>query len=310
MSYFVEDLLESIKRDSFAPISQSTFVDSSLIAVANQALDLNIVADLVAVREDFFLTTESTPIVINTNHYPIPSRSIGNTIKTLFYVDSNGFESPLNYIDPSRRSEFEQRAVAPQAFYFEGDEVVIVPTPSISVGSLLFQFPAKPNQLIATSSCAKITSIVNNNPTASFSVDTDLTAILSVGSYVDFLSVTSPFKLWSYRAQITQITSNLIEVSLASVLDPSGLNIRPQKNDYICPTGFANIPQIPTAYFPVLSQMVVVKVLESLGDSNKKASALDTLKTLESKATTLVKNRVEASPKKVSTRRSLVRYFR
>lgn len=310
MGYFVEDLVESVKRRSFAPISQSTFDDSGLIALANEELDLGLVADLVTIREDFFLTVESTPIIANTNYYPVPSRSIGNTLKTLFYVDAAGNEKLLNYIDPSRRSEYPLTGSAPSAFYLEGDSVVVVPKPTASTGSLLFQFPSKPNQLIATTSCAKITAIVNNTPTASFTVNTDLTTSLIVGQYIDIISVVSPFKLWAYRARITQITSTLIEVSLAGVLDQAGLNIAPSVGDYICPSGFANIPQIPTSYFPVLAQLVVVRILESLGDANKQLNATNTLRTLEAKAIKLVQNRVEASPKKVSTRRSLVRYFR
>lgn len=310
MSYFVEDLLEKIKRRSFAPISQGTFQDAGLIAIANEELDLNLVANLVEEREDFFLTTEDTTISANISHYSIPSRAIGNTLKTLFYVDHGGLLSEMRLIDPSRRDEFPLTGNKPAAFYIEGDEVVLVPTPITTEGSLKFSFPAKPNQLVATSSCAKITGISSSPTTASFSVNTDLTASLIVGSYVDFLSVVSPFKLWAYRLPITQITSNLIEVAIDGVLDDAGVNVEPQIDDYICPSGFSNIPQIPTAYHPVLAQMSVVTMLEGLGDLNKLARAQATLQKLEANAKSLIKNRVETSPKKVSSRGSLMRYFR
>lgn len=310
MSYYVEDLLERVKRRSFAPISQSTFQDSDLIDLINEELDLNLVASLVEEREDFFLTTEDTSIVANTNYYSIPSRAIGNALKTLFYVDSSGNLSPLKLIDPSRRGEFSQTGSSPSAFYIEGDEVVLVPTPSLSTGSLRFSFPSKPNKLIATSSCAKITTVTNNDPTATFAVNTDLTADLSVGDYVDFLSVTSPYKLWSYRIPITQITSSEIEVDLSDVINQAGTSIEPQVNDYICPSGYANIPQIPTAYHPVLAQMAVVTMLEGLGDLNKLARAGATLQKLEINAKKLIRNRVESSPKKLSSRGSLVRFLK
>lgn len=310
MSYFVEDLLEKIKRRSFAPMSQSAFQDSDLIAVANEEMDLNLVATIVQEREDFFMTTENADLTENISYYSIPSRSIGNAIKALFYVDENDNVLKLEQIDSSRRGEFSGSTSIPCAFFFEGDEVVICPTPSVSVGSLKFSFAAKPNQLIATSSCAKITGISSNSTTASFAVNTDLTASLSVGDYVDFLSVISPFKLWAYRLPITQITSVLIEVDKSGVLDQAGVNIEPQINDYICPSGFSNIPQIPTAYHPVLAQLSVVTMLEGLGDLNKLQRAQVTSDKLEKNAKTLVRNRAESTPKKVSTRRGLVRYFR
>lgn len=309
-TYFVEDLLEKIKRRSFIPISQSTFQDSDLIAVANEELDLNLVANLVEEREDFFLTTETASIVANTDHYAIPSRAIGNALKTLFYVGDDGSKKELRLIDPSRAGDFSESSNMPSAFYFEGDEIVLVPMPASTIGSLLFSFPAKPNQLIATSSCAMITATANNSPTATFTVNTDLTADLEAGDYVDFLSRTSPFKLWAYRLPITQITSSVIEVALDGVLDQAGANITPQVGDYICPSGFSNIPQIPTAYHPVLAQMSVVTLLEGLGDLNKLARAEATLDKLEKNAKKLIKNRVESSPKKVSTRNALVRYLR
>jgi len=310
MSYFVEDLLEKIKSRSFAPISQSTFQDQNLIDIANEELDLNLVANLVGEREDFFLTTEDAAIAANISHYAIPSRAIGNALKCLFYVDTTGNIQEVTFIDPSRRGEYDLTGSQPRAFFIEGDEIVLVPTPSVAVGTIRFLFPAKPNQLILTTSCAKITAVSSNVTTASFTVNTDLSADLAVGDYVDFLSVTSPFKLWAYRLPITQITSSIIEVATAGVLDDAGSNVLPQVDDYICPSGFANIPQIPTAYHPVLAQMSVVTMLESLGDLNKLARAENTLAKLELNAKKLIRNRVEATPKKVSTRSSLVRYFR
>lgn len=311
MAYLVENLLESIKQRSFAPISQSTFQDSNLISLANEELDLNLVADLVAAREDFFLTNESTSIRESVSHYSIPSRAIGNALKTLFYVYSaDSRPQELTLIDPSRRGEYAATSSSPEAYYFEGDEVVLVPMPNSATGSLLFSFAAKPNQLIATSSCAKISTKTQNVSTMTFGVDTDLTASLAVGSYVDILSAVSPFKLWTYRAAIVSIASSTIELSLTDVLDMAGAVVEPQVGDYICPTGYANIPQIPIAYHVVLAQSVVVRMLEGLGDLNKQTKAEQTLQKLEQKALSLIQNRVETTPKKISTRGKLVRYFR
>jgi hypothetical protein len=56
--------------------------------------------------------------------------------------------------------------------------------------------------------------------------------------------------------------------------------------------------------------MAVVTMLEGLGDLNKLTKAESTLAKLEMNAKKLIRNRVETSPKKVSTRNSLSRYFR
>lgn len=311
MPYLVEDFIESVKERTFAPISQSTFNDTKIITTANEEMELNLASELVVIREDFLLVDQNASIVANKSHYGIPERSIGNALKTLFYRDAAGVlrDPGLKLIDSSRRAEFAATGPEPEAFYFEGDEVVIVPTPTVSSGTLVFSFPGKPNQLIATASCAKITAVASNTPAASFTVNTDLTGSLSVGSLVDIISAKSPFKSWTYQAAITQITSSLIEVALTSVYGQDGSTIEPQVGDYICPSGFSNIPQIPTVYHPVLAQMVAVRVLSSLGDTEKLSSAEKALEKMLVKALKVIKNRVESSPKRVSNRRGLMRYL-
>lgn len=310
MSYFVEDLVESIKTRSLAPIAQTTFDDAKLIEMANEELQLKLVSDLVTVREDFFLTNESASLIASVENYAIPSRSIGNTMKQLFYVDSSGtIKMPIPRVDSERAQFYSQTGNQPEKHYILGDEVILLPTPSISSGTLQFVFPARPNELVATSSCAKITAKSSTASTASFTVNTDLTATLAVGSYVDFLSVSGPFKLWAYHAAITQITATQIDVAVADVNNVAG-TVEPLVNDYICPSGQANIPQIPIAFHPVLAQMVVVRLMESLGDINKLNAAKGTLAEMRNESLKLVKNRVANSPLKVTGRNQLGKYFR
>lgn len=310
MNYLAEDFIESVKERTFAPISQSTFTDQKILTTANEELELNLVSELVAAREDFFLMSEETPIIANKSRYTIPEKSVGNALKALFYRDQIGVlrDPGLKLIDSSRRAEFAESDLMPQAFYFEGDEVVLVPKPSQTLGSLVFSFPGKPNLLIETSDCAKITSISSNVTTASFSVNTDLTNDLQVGSQVDIISAKSPFKSWAHKLPITQITSNLIEVDLAGVLGEDG-SVEPQEGDYICPTGYSNIPQIPTVYHPVLAQLVAMRILRSIGDLEKLRELKEDLKELKQNAMKVIRNRVESSPKKVTNKRGLMRHF-
>lgn len=310
MSYFTEDLLTSIKLRSFAPISQATFDDTNLLSMAYEELELKLVSDLIGVREDFFLTSEQQSIVANKSHYTIPARSIGGALKDVKFLDANGnVKSRFPRIDVARRGDYALTG-EPEAYYFEGDEIVLVPTPVSSIGSVEMHFPAKPSKLVLTSECAKITGKSEAAGLATFTINNNLSLTLSVGDYVDFLSSKAPFKLWSYKAQITAITDITIDVATADVLGQDGATIEPEINDYICPTDCANIPQIPTAFHPVLAQMVCVRLMESLGDINKLNAASATAEKLRVDAIKLVKNRVESTPQKVSTRRGLVRYFR
>lgn len=310
MGYLVEDLLESIKSRSLAPISQSTFDDDKLIEMATEELKLNLVSDLIGVREDFFLTEESTTLIANVAEYSIPSRAVGNALKQVFFVQSGTtVKRALFRVDQERAQDYEASGAYPERYYILGDEIVLLPTPSSAVGSLTFVFASSPNDLVATSSCAKITSISSNATHTTFTVDTDLSSDLAVGDYVDFLSGTAPYKLWAYRKAITAITSTTIEVLITDVDNAAG-SVEPIVNDYICPSGFANIPQIPQSFHPILAQMVVVRLMESLGDLNKLNNAKATLAEMRMNGLKLVKNRVENSPEKINNRNQLRHYFR
>lgn len=308
MPYLNEDLVSSIKYRSGAPISQTTFDDTALLTLAYEELELKLASDLIKVREDFFLTNELKSIVSGVSRYSIPSRCIGDALKALFILDSGGSKYEPQKIDVSDSYKYYGLTGIPKYYALEGNEVTLYPTPNVSNYYIDFRFAAKPARLIATSSCAKITAISSSVSTASFTVNTDLTASLSVGSIVDFISANSPFKTLAYKATITQITSSSIEVAISKVTDESS-TIKPIVGDYICPTDYANIPQIPTAFHSVLAQMTSVRLLESLGDINKMAAALKTLEIMREEALVLVRNRVETKPDKVRPKKNLLKYL-
>lgn len=307
MSYLVEDLLEAAKKRSFAPISQTTFQDDGLIEIANDELLLELVSDIMQVREDFFLAQRDVSLIANVDHYGLPDRSVGNALKALFFKDVAGnLSAPLARIDVDRSDVYSNVSGDPSKFYFEGDEVVILPRPSLSVGYLTQSYYERPNRLIATSSCAKITVVTAGVSSVTFTVDTDLSASLAVGDDVDFLSAKSPFRLWAKDIEIEAITATTIQVALSDVINPAS-TVEPQVGDYICPAGFSNIPMIPVEYHMVLAQMVACSMLHSLGQVEKLQAAEARLQRMRQKAGLLIKNRAESSPEFLVQRHSLAR---
>lgn len=299
MSHLTEDLIELIKLRSMIPSSSSTFDNSKFLLLANSVLQQRLVSDLSKVKEDFFLTSEDVSIEANISNYGIPARAIANALKTVFYKDESGNLLKLERVDVDQAG-----GGSGLRYYILGDEIVLLPTPTASLGQIRFIFPAKPSDLILTTSCGKITAVASNV----FTIDTDLSGDLAVGGYVDFLCNQSPFKLWKYRSAITAISATQITVALADVIDANS-NVLPQVGDYICPSGSANIPQIPVSHHPLLAQMTAVVLLESFGDINKLQNAKATLAEMRGENGTLVKNRVENSPKKAAGN-GLKRFFR
>lgn len=303
MNYLTEDLLASIKSRGLVPQSEGTFGVDGFLNLASEELANFISPKILKQREDYLNTVFETAITANVSYYRIPERSLSETLKIVFYVLSGQTPAKLERIDVEDSVNYS--GDTPQAFYFEGDEIVLCPTPTRSEGVIRFIYPKTPSKLISTASCGEITSVTDNGTTVTFGVDTDLTALYSVGALMDFVSAKSPFKNWSIDQAIVQITSSNIEFNKSCLLSES-LAIEPQVGDYICPAGYSNIPQLPISFQPVLAHSVCVRLLESLGDINKLGAAIKSRDELLDNALDSIRNRVENSPKKISGRRSLL----
>lgn len=308
VDFLVEDLIQSAKDRSFAPISQSTFDDDKILTLANEEM-LRVVASIIRTREDFFLGRQSTAIVSGKDHYLIPKQASGNAIKALFWV-SGGQKTLLTRRDVDRLGDFSSQQGESASFYFESDEIVLVNTPGASSDSLLFVFSRRPNRLTLTENCAKIVSVASSLGTTTFTVDTDLTASLIVGSKVDFLRATSPFTLWSESVSITAITTTTIAVLSSDVYDVDGSTVEPAATDYICPTSYANIPGLPIEFHSVLAQRMACRLLGSMGQLDKLQAAKAELKELEDSALAIIRNRAESSPERPVGKRGLLASFR
>ena len=308
MGFLVEDLLASIKLRSFVPVSQDTFTETEILAIASEEMRLGIVSDIMGIREDFFLKSKTVTVSSGKSTYTIPAGAIGTSLKTIFLRDAGGYRKKLTRLDIDRAPGFNGATGEPEFYYIMGDEVELLPTPS-SAYTLEFVIFETPNELLATASCAKITGVTSVSGTTTLDVNTDLTASLVVGSKIDFLSSQSPFLLWASRVAITAISSTQIQVATADIDDALG-TAEPQINDYICPTGFANIPMIPPEWHPVLAQSAAVRLLMGLGDGNKLAVATQILDRHRAAALKLIKNRVESSPERIGPRNNILRAFR
>lgn len=308
VDFLVEDLIESAKDRSFVPISQSTFEDSDILRIANEEI-LRVAAKIIRQREDFFYARTTQSMTAGKDHYLIPKAASGNALKALFWVDSGGNKRLLTRRDIDRIGEYSTNRGDSESFYFEGDEVVLMHPPS-GGDSLLFVYSRRPNRLALTESCAKITGVSSAGGTSTFTVDTDLTASLSTGSSVDFIRATSPFTIWSEEVAITAITATTIAVATTDVLDVDGATVEPAATDYICPTGYTNIPMLPIEFHPVLAQRMACRMLASIGDLQNLAAAKADLREIEDDALAIIKNRAESAPERPSKKRGLIRHFR
>ena len=302
MAFLVEDLINGAKRRGYIPISQSTEDSDSLIDRLNDELSLTIVPAIESVKENYWLTWERVAITANKSLYNIPARASGTALKDIWVLD-NAYNRmrPLPRVDVHNFSIMNTPSNSVIEGLLIGDQVQIRPTPSNTTGYLEFWYYQRPNTLIATSSCAKITAVSTVSGTTTFTVDTDLTASLSIGSLVDFINGQTPFSSQGDNVAILAISSTEIQVTATYIEDETG-TVVPGVGDYICPAGFSCIAQIPQEFYPVLAQATAVAYLESSGDLQKQQVAAGTLGRMMQAALKLISNRLEGEPEVIFNR--------
>lgn len=298
MFYTVEDLISDAKRSEFFPISQGTFSDpDDFVALADDELKIKLAPIILSARQDFFLTSKAVMLKNGLNHYALPERAMGNSFKTLWYLP--------NAADPSNRVELVKMQThnpgvsgggggMPSGYYLQGDEVIMVPTPQglSGVEAILFDYFERPSKLVPTTQCAKITALATAAGQTTFTVDTDITSLFTVGALIDIVSHVSPFHCWAKDVPVVAVTANTLTVAASLIQDETG-TIEPVLLDYICAAQTTNTPMIPQEFRPILAEMLCFRVLKALGANTHLQACASNIKDMVQNALNLISNRVE-----------------
>lgn len=311
MLYFIEDVLSDAKRSEFFPSTQNTLQDTDLIAFGNDALRMKILPFVKRTQQHFYATHGLITPKNNLAHYAIPERAVANTLENVWwvpdYVNQPNVRYPVIMVQKANVTSWTTATGRPLEFYLEGDEIWLVPQPSGLSGNerIYCDFLERPNWLVPTASCAKITGISTVAGVTTFTVNTDLTGSLSVGSKADFLCTTSPFRLWAKDVVITAITATTIAVTATDVQDETGTT-EPQVGDYICLAQQSCIPQMPQEFRPVLAELICYRALKALGAAAKLQACAEYIKDMIDGGTALIETRVEDQVEVVFDRNGLL----
>lgn len=156
-------LIDTVKRIGMLPTSQSTFSNTDFLAMANQEMRIGLVPSIMQYHQEYYVRDSGAiTLQANQNRYPIPYRAIGGKFREVFYLDLNNNLRSMTRISPDDRPYYQQTNFQNRFLYFfiQGNDVVLVPdvgpTP---VGSIVFDFWMRPNELVDESRVATITEI-------------------------------------------------------------------------------------------------------------------------------------------------------
>lgn len=135
--------------------------------------------------------------------------------------------------------------------------------------------------------------------------DTDETSDLFVdGAEIDFLQLKPGHKTYSYDVMLDgdAISGNIVNFDADVV--PTKFSV----GDYICLANECIIPQIPPDLHNGLAERTGARLLASIGDQAGLQASMVKIQEIDANQGTLLDNRSEGTPQKVSGRKGLLRY--
>ena len=288
MDYTVDVLLGDVRTTASIPNVQPRFDDPGILRIMTRILQTKVVPMIMACREEFFVDYLDYPIVQgNLIGYAIPSNAVGMKLRDVCLLN----RASMMNITTLPRLSLEQIGgyyfgqVVPFGFYIQNNNVILWPVNQTTpCNTIRLYYLRKANRLIETSYCGKVLSVAGNDVTL-----VSVPGAFVTGYKVDGIDDLPGFNTLVNSQTISNVSGDTITISDASLLS---------EGDWICPSGYSPIPQVPEEAHQLLVQETALEILKSLGDQE----AYQALMIEKKELTQFVKNamtpRTDANPKK------------
>ena len=288
MDYTVDVLLGDVRTTASIPNVQPRFDDLGLLRIMTRILQTKVVPMIMACREEFFVDYKDYAIIQrNLIGYAIPSNAVGMKVRDVCLVN----QTAMMNITTLPRLSLEQIGgyyfgqVVPFGFYIQDNNVVLWPVNQTTpCNTIRLYYIRRSNELIETTYCGKVLSVAGNDVTL-VSVPGDF----GTGFVVDGIDDLPGFGVLANAQTISNVSGDTITISDASKLSAG---------DWICPTGYSPIPQVPVEAHQLLVQETALEILKSLGDQEAYQALMVEKKELTAFVRAAMTPRADANPKK------------
>jgi hypothetical protein len=156
-----------------------------------------------------------------------------------------------------------------------------------------------------------------------FKINTTYEGLFNVGDQVDFLQTKPGHRTYAYDITVQAVGSRVegsTDVHYFKVIKTdlytyysNGYNFAPaianiQIGDYACVANECIIPQIPPDLHNTLAERTAARILAAIGDVEGLQASNAKLQEIETRQGTILDDRVEGAPQKITARHSLLRY--
>jgi len=178
--------------------------------------------------------------------------------------------------------------------------------PLVSTSNTILNYPAGASYTLpaACISTSNTTGFVVNTQTG---IQFDLIPTnITTATLIDFLQTSGGHKIRAFSRPMYNI-STANNTAYFNTLDiPYDLEV----GDYICEEHSCIVPQLPDDLHIALVERTCARILAAIGDQQGLAASNAKLQEIEKRQGTLVDDRSEGNPQKITARHSLLRYFK
>lgn len=297
IDYSSAAMISSIKTRAMVPSSQNLFSDAVMAKMITEELFADIVPMIMACREEYFVQFYDQSI--SGVSYDIPSRAIGQKLRDVCLLNSDGNEVAIPRLSPDtikrRQSIFDLMTL--RGFFFKDDIVTLSPTAAaFSNFSLRMKYFRRPNNICLTSEAVQVSAIDTVAKIVTFPT---MPSSWLVTDTFDCIRGTPGFKSLGDDLSISAIDVAGRTMTLSTL--PTGLAV----GDWFAHAGFSPIAQIPYEVFNILEQRVAMKMMDNMGDESGLKGAADVYTDMVHKFQTMITPRADGSPKKIVRRNPL-----
>lgn len=258
-NWTTDALLTSIKRRAQLAANAENLSDADILALADDETQSYLMPLLIGVNEEFAVTVTDITINVNQSEYDIPVRAIGRELRDVQYLTTQGAGNAyiqLPRLEPENSPALLTGGIV-AGYYFQGDKVVLTPSPVYS-STLRLKWFYRPNKLVPVSECATISSI--NGARTTITTTSTIPSTFAPGVSLDVVNSRPGFATKVEDATATSGTTGTTIV-LTSALPSSVV-----AGDYVCLAQEACVVQIPPDLYSLLAERVAFKCLEAVGD--------------------------------------------
>lgn len=279
----VDELLAELKEEYPFPSGQGNYTDEKVVDLFNRVQRKYVAPLLIAEKEEYLTYYEDQTISSAVLKYEIPKRAIGNKVRKVQILNSDGTEVS------ERRSELGRGS----GYWMQGAYVVFDATMASNYNgkTLRIWFHRLLNDLVYSGYTDYTASVgvryVDSISTYAITMNAALPTAWTSGKRLDVISQDNPYQVKG------TLTISSVATPVVTVNAFSGFTI--DEDDWIATEGTTPIPCMPVDFMGLITMNAAMRIASKLGFNSRYQTILNDYQNLVKSLSTIMKNRNEGN---------------